>query len=1026
MSHHTRSHSGVKRTLPPRPSGPPPPTPLPSLPSTPQAPDSPGTTPLSAREVSFVAPSDTPASPQKTGTPRRPLPSTTHASGTGQPTTETATPPLPSHEAPPPTTATTGSVATTAPPLSAPCTTTPTSVSFSTPPPRPTSAAPTASRYKSGGSGIGASAIMSMSQQLNIPSPPSSPSASSSPDLKPQAITNTLSGSKSMRSTSMHNLQMHLVNGGGSASASERASHRSTVKPGSLAGSQSLGGSGGSGIVVGSGGAGAGGSGASAGSGSNIETRPVARARDRHTLMPTLSVPHIDKSTFRIRTSPTLTTSSPPSVDNGETTFTLEKSHSAGSTITRAGAESITFGMSEASDDKIKTDFQASRKLDDDPKRANIILEILHTEETYIANVEQMIRNYKSPLKILAATDPEINAEDMKNLFSNIHLILPLNQELLKNINDRINNWSPSQMIGDVFLRMAPFLKMYNDYSNNYKYALGIYNMYCEKSPKFVDTLQACKASCKPPLNLESLLINPIQRIPRYNLLLEDLLRHTDESHVDYQNLTKALAVTKEVAAHINQSVRTTENLRKLAEASSKGTGFKNLIKADRKLVRDGFLQTTDNKGHKEKLHFFLFNDILVFASKSDLKKQKDMTKVNSQWPINLVWMATSVVSLELIGPTKVFTIATSSGDDIDAWTKDLKSVLSVFDPDRREGTYDFGPGRYSGSWYKGKIHGRGEYTSFGGKYSGEFKDGRKHGEGIMRYSTLDTYTGVWANNLQNGQGTLTCANGTTFSGEWKDGKKHNYGTIFYANGDTYAGGWREDKPYGDGKLAMKSGITYEGAWEEGKFHGRGTLTFGDGRCYAGEFINGLKEGRGVMVYHDGERFEGQWKEDKRHGVGTHTVPDGWMSKYTGSWVTDNKEGQGTMIYSDGSAYEGTWKNDLPSGRGVLTKTSGDVYTGQFKRGLPHGNGVMRYGQSGVEFSGRFVRGQKESGKCIVSRPVQEEERREAQENGFVPLDKLAGTYDSKDGGVWGTHAGDGFEVYLVPELPSFDFVYAL
>jgi hypothetical protein len=40
----------------------------------------------------------------------------------------------------------------------------------------------------------------------------------------------------------------------------------------------------------------------------------------------------------------------------------------------------------------IRTDFQSVRKLDDDPRRANIVLEILMTEETYIHNMEQMIK----------------------------------------------------------------------------------------------------------------------------------------------------------------------------------------------------------------------------------------------------------------------------------------------------------------------------------------------------------------------------------------------------------------------------------------------------------------------------------------------------------------------------------------------------------------------------------------------------------------------------------------------------------
>jgi len=58
----------------------------------------------------------------------------------------------------------------------------------------------------------------------------------------------------------------------------------------------------------------------------------------------------------------------------------------------------------------------------------------------------------------MAMTHPEFNVEEIKAMFSNIHLILPLNQELLKDISARIDNWSPTQKLGDIFLRMVLYL----------------------------------------------------------------------------------------------------------------------------------------------------------------------------------------------------------------------------------------------------------------------------------------------------------------------------------------------------------------------------------------------------------------------------------------------------------------------------------------------------------------------------------------------------------------------------------------
>lgn len=38
-------------------------------------------------------------------------------------------------------------------------------------------------------------------------------------------------------------------------------------------------------------------------------------------------------------------------------------------------------------------------------------------------------------------------------------------------------------------------------------------------------------------LDLSSMLVKPIQRLPKYILLLKDLLKHTERSHIDFDNI---------------------------------------------------------------------------------------------------------------------------------------------------------------------------------------------------------------------------------------------------------------------------------------------------------------------------------------------------------------------------------------------------------------------------------------------------------------------------------------------------------
>jgi hypothetical protein len=56
-------------------------------------------------------------------------------------------------------------------------------------------------------------------------------------------------------------------------------------------------------------------------------------------------------------------------------------------------------------------------------------------------------------------------------------------------------------------------------------------------------------------------------------------------------------------------------------------------------------------------------------------------------------------------------------------------------------------------------------------RYIGRFQNGDFNGYGIATYLNGDKYEGIWVNNLPNGNGTFTYADGRQLIGEFKDGK---------------------------------------------------------------------------------------------------------------------------------------------------------------------------------------------------------------------------------------------------------------
>ena len=166
--------------------------------------------------------------------------------------------------------------------------------------------------------------------------------------------------------------------------------------------------------------------------------------------------------------------------------------------------------------------------------------------------------------------DLKVTIDNLKDIFVNINMILPFNLQLVSELEKCLSNWNEQSIIADIFVKLAPFLKMYNQYSNSYDNALVVLAK-CIKVEKFALLVEECDATTGLSARLDSLLIAPIQRIPRYTLLLSEIKKHTPEGHPDQVNLDKAIPLLQEVADYINKNILLAENRAKLLSLSMAG-----------------------------------------------------------------------------------------------------------------------------------------------------------------------------------------------------------------------------------------------------------------------------------------------------------------------------------------------------------------------------------------------------------------------------------------------------------------------
>ncbi|KAG0369276.1 hypothetical protein BGX24_002479 [Mortierella sp. AD032] len=150
--------------------------------------------------------------------------------------------------------------------------------------------------------------------------------------------------------------------------------------------------------------------------------------------------------------------------------------------------------------------------------------------------------------------------------------------------------------IGRVFAQHAAYMKMYSLYINNFDNALRVLQTQLTSSKhkkKMKEFLRRCaKHPNHTQLALQGYLLLPVQRIPRYKMLLQDLLENTWVDHVDYQDIASALEMISTRADEMNERKRQYENHEKVLLVQNRIIGqYKTpLVQPHRKVVREGML----------------------------------------------------------------------------------------------------------------------------------------------------------------------------------------------------------------------------------------------------------------------------------------------------------------------------------------------------------------------------------------------------------------------------------------------------
>ncbi|KAG9330620.1 hypothetical protein JZ751_023555 [Albula glossodonta] len=210
----------------------------------------------------------------------------------------------------------------------------------------------------------------------------------------------------------------------------------------------------------------------------------------------------------------------------------------------------------EIYEDLMRTDVQELKAPEVD-KRKCCLQEIRTTEEKYTDTLESILQHFMKPLQRF------LQPQDIENIFINVKELASTHRSLLEDIRSSIVTFGAENLY-QVFI--------------NYKERLLLYGRYCsqvEAATKHLDKVASTKEDVRMKLeecskransgrfSLRDLLMVPMQRVLKYHLLLQELVKHTT-NQTEKDNLRTALDAMRDLAQCVNEVKRDNEIIKQI------------------------------------------------------------------------------------------------------------------------------------------------------------------------------------------------------------------------------------------------------------------------------------------------------------------------------------------------------------------------------------------------------------------------------------------------------------------------------
>ncbi|KAK2460341.1 hypothetical protein APHAL10511_007730 [Amanita phalloides] len=206
-------------------------------------------------------------------------------------------------------------------------------------------------------------------------------------------------------------------------------------------------------------------------------------------------------------------------------------------------------------------------------QRQSVIFEVIKSERDYVADLHAIrdvfisgLRNTPRPI-----IRPSQRADFIKDVFGNLNEIIRLHERMLVRLFERQLEQHPLvQSVSDIFLDTVlrvEFRSSYEIYIEHYPLSDSMHRKELKNNPAYKTFLESISDDPRVrKRDIITLLSRPVTRLPRLSLLLEQILKLTEQGHPDLESLPTTLRILSDFLKSTQPGIAAAEGKAKLLE----------------------------------------------------------------------------------------------------------------------------------------------------------------------------------------------------------------------------------------------------------------------------------------------------------------------------------------------------------------------------------------------------------------------------------------------------------------------------